>query len=165
MSTRRDTTDEAWLRRRELQRIRSQRWRERHPDSSREYQRTYRATREEMLRASRAKWAKTNPERNAAAKRAWKAANPDRAQAHVLTRRARKRNATGRGVSPAEWREALAASLGLCAYCNGTLTPPTFDHIDPISRGGEHDVDNLAVACKPCNDSKGDTPLLVWLAK
>ncbi len=114
---------------------------------------------------SRAKWAKNNPEKDAAAKRAWKAANPEKAQAYVVARRARKRNAPGRGVSAAQWRDALAASLGICSYCNGPLAPATFDHIEPINTGGAHDVDNLAVACKRCNDSKNDTALLVWLAK
>ena len=36
---------------------------------------------------------------------------------------------------------------------------------NPVSRGGAHDVDNIAGACDYCNKSKNDSPLLVWLAR
>ena len=29
------------------------------------------------------------------------------------------------------------------------------DHIFPVSQGGTDDLNNLAVACNPCNNSKG----------
>lgn len=78
--------------------------------------------------------------------------------------RARKITAPGRGIAPSQWLDILAASLGLCAYCN-ERRPLTLDHIEPLALGGEHDVDNAAAACKSCNSSKGDTPLLLWLAR
>jgi 5-methylcytosine-specific restriction endonuclease McrA len=58
----------------------------------------------------------------------------------------------------------LEQSYGLCVYCNERRTV-TVDHIEPLRRGGQHDIDNIAPACKSCNSSKHDTPLLVWLAK
>ena len=35
-------------------------------------------------------------------------------------------------------------------------TSRTVDHITPISRGGKHDLDNLAFACRKCNLRKGN---------
>ncbi|MFJ8948007.1 HNH endonuclease [Streptomyces sp. NPDC102395] len=32
----------------------------------------------------------------------------------------------------------------------------TLDHLTPTSRGGRHDADNVAVACRSCNSSKQD---------
>jgi hypothetical protein len=35
----------------------------------------------------------------------------------------------------------------------------TLDHIIPVARGGETTVDNLVLACKACNNERGDTPI------
>ncbi len=35
----------------------------------------------------------------------------------------------------------------------------TVDHVLPISRGGTNDLDNLVLACQPCNVSKGNSTL------
>lgn len=46
-----------------------------------------------------------------------------------------------------------------CAYC-GRYYPPsamTIDHIQPVSKGGAmRDIQNMALACIPCNEAKGD---------
>lgn len=48
-----------------------------------------------------------------------------------------------------------------CQYCGAT--PPgailECDHIDPVSRGGKTDADNLITACFACNRGKSDIPL------
>jgi 5-methylcytosine-specific restriction endonuclease McrA len=51
-------------------------------------------------------------------------------------------------------------------YCSDRITEEnrSFDHIDPVSRGGEHSLANLVVCCQACNSGKRDKPLLVWLA-
>jgi 5-methylcytosine-specific restriction endonuclease McrA len=54
-----------------------------------------------------------------------------------------------------------------CFYCArpfGSGEPfsrPTFDHVMPVSRGGTNALTNLVLACKPCNESKGDE---LWAA-
>jgi hypothetical protein len=50
----------------------------------------------------------------------------------------------------------------ICRYC-GRYTPDGHvDHIIPLSRGGNDDLDNLAWACPDCNGSKGDKTLAEW---
>jgi len=48
-----------------------------------------------------------------------------------------------------------------CAYCG--RTPPTVtlevDHIDPKSKGGKDDINNLLTSCFDCNRGKKDIPL------
>lgn len=48
-----------------------------------------------------------------------------------------------------------------CAYCG--KTPPSvvleIDHIDPKSKGGKDDINNLITACFDCNRGKAATPL------
>jgi 5-methylcytosine-specific restriction endonuclease McrA len=54
--------------------------------------------------------------------------------------------------------------VGVCSYC-GQTAQLTLDHIEPISSGGAHDVENAAAVCSACNSSKQVSPLLVWLAR
>lgn len=42
-----------------------------------------------------------------------------------------------------------------CVYCGHTKYL-TLDHILPLSRGGDNDERNLAIACRPCNSKKKD---------
>ena len=48
-----------------------------------------------------------------------------------------------------------------CCYCG--KTPPEvvleIDHIDPKSKGGKDDINNLLTACFDCNRGKRDVPL------
>ncbi|MCF7811579.1 HNH endonuclease [bacterium] len=50
-----------------------------------------------------------------------------------------------------------------CAYCG--RTPPSVtleaDHIDPKSKGGKDDINNLITACFDCNRGKTNIPLNV----
>lgn len=43
-----------------------------------------------------------------------------------------------------------------CAICKRKLKQPTIDHIEPISKGGTHDMNNLQAACMICNAIKSD---------
>jgi hypothetical protein len=50
-----------------------------------------------------------------------------------------------------------------CAYCGQdtrALGGPTLDHVDAA---GSNDAANLVVACRPCNNRKGDTALSAFL--
>lgn len=49
-----------------------------------------------------------------------------------------------------------------CRYCGSTEGPFHLDHVVPWSRGGEHTIDNLVVACQPCNTLKSDMSLEEW---
>lgn len=60
-----------------------------------------------------------------------------------------------------DWRRALRWFDHRCAYCgaDGRLTR---DHVQPLSRAGEHTASNIVPACKPCNRAKGDKVLEVF---
>jgi len=59
-------------------------------------------------------------------------------------------------------REALRKEQGYkCFYCERgfgktKLTHCTIDHVQPLSRGGTEDWDNLVAACYRCNQLKGN---------
>lgn len=67
------------------------------------------------------------------------------------------------GVEGGPWSatNALAKSHrvhgGLCFYC-GKQVPKdagTVDHVEPVCQGGKSVIQNVVIACKPCNSKKG----------
>lgn len=56
-----------------------------------------------------------------------------------------------------EVREYLLEKWGrCCSYCDAENTPLEIDHIQSRSRGGSDRVSNLTLACRPCNQRKGN---------
>ncbi len=60
-------------------------------------------------------------------------------------------------------REVVKRDGSVCTYCGETDGPFELDHIHPYSRGGSDTVENLTVACRPCNRSKGARTVGEWL--
>jgi len=70
---------------------------------------------------------------------------------HYIDIRTRQNRATNRA-------RILMRDKHRCQYCGRRGTPfdLTLDHIIPRSRGGQTVAENLCVACKECNNRKGD---------
>ncbi len=49
-----------------------------------------------------------------------------------------------------------------CEYCGSKEPPFTKDHIIPLVRGGPDNSNNIVVACKSCNSSKGEHDIFEW---
>ncbi len=49
-----------------------------------------------------------------------------------------------------------------CRYCGSKPERLQCDHVVPVVRGGSNETDNLATACKPCNQSKCDKLVSEW---
>lgn len=66
----------------------------------------------------------------------------------------------------AAWRpfrgDVLERDGWRCVYCGVAGVPLELDHVIPKSRGGEHSLENLVAACKPCNSSKGAKTVEEW---
>ncbi|MFG2371011.1 RNA-guided endonuclease IscB [Streptomyces sp. NPDC048504] len=65
--------------------------------------------------------------------------------------------ATARAYLRNKWNSA-------CAYCDVRGLPLNIEHLRPRSRGGSDRVSNLVLACVPCNEAKGSTPVETFLA-
>jgi 5-methylcytosine-specific restriction endonuclease McrA len=114
--------------------------------------------------AARKRYLWAHPEEAKQYQRKWRLANLDAKTAEKHRRRARMLAAPGVGVTAADWRAIKRSSLGLCAYCY-SRSRLSMDHIEPIAFGGAHEPDNIVAACRSCNSSKSDAPLIVWLAR
>ena len=67
--------------------------------------------------------------------------------------RNRKRN---RKIPASHRKQVLVRDQYQCQYC-GDTNAITVDHIFPFARGGGHEIENLQVLCKSCNQKKSDT--------
>ncbi len=81
--------------------------------------------------------------------RQWKQENPEKNRDLGHRYRARKANVTIGEVDIA----AICDRDKVCIYC-GSAEDLTIDHLTPLARGGPHQQDNLAVACRRCNSRK-----------
>jgi len=64
-----------------------------------------------------------------------------------------------------EVREYLLEKWGRkCAYCGAKDTPLEVEHIQPKSKGGSNRVSNLTLACRPCNQAKGNQEIADFLS-
>ncbi|MEU6678010.1 RNA-guided endonuclease IscB [Streptomyces sp. NPDC046925] len=81
----------------------------------------------------------------------------------------------GRQLRGAEYRDGALAGTDVrahllsvrgkvCGYCGVTGVPLNIDHIHSVSRGGSSRLSNLVLACAPCNQAKGSTPVTRFLA-
>lgn len=135
----------------------------------------------EEFRAGLRSWSLRNPDRkrrmgqehyrrNIVARRAYEATPARRAyhreNAAVQNgkRRAARLGTRSERITAADWRVLKESYLGLCIYC--LCRPPrlTMDHLDALSRGGDHSLHNTAPACRSCNSAKGAKSILLFLA-
>ena len=60
------------------------------------------------------------------------------------------------------WKQRL--SRGTCYYCGRRFSPNelTMDHIIPMIRGGRSTKNNIATACKDCNNKKKHMLPMEW---
>jgi hypothetical protein len=61
-------------------------------------------------------------------------------------------------ATAAEKEQVLLRAWGCCEYCRSQLRfamqPFSVEHIEPLSRQGETELENLALACQGCNGHK-----------
>ncbi len=140
------------------------------PALRRSYQREYiRRTAEkhrEHSRKAMQRWREAHPDARRAEGRAYYARDPARRQRQIdaspnrrgvrkasdARRRARKLGAAG-SYSTAEWLLLLGDYDRRCGYC-GDGGPMQADHRTPLSRGGDHRIENIIPACGRCNREK-----------
>jgi 5-methylcytosine-specific restriction endonuclease McrA len=123
--------------------------RQRDADKNRERTRRYMADHPEKLREYRRRWAQKNKLRH---------------RAYGALRRSKE--------VCSEFQKPLIEKLYLvaktkkglrCYYCQQVIKgTPHIDHVTAIAKGGNHAVENLAISCSTCNQSKNARALSEW---
>ena len=85
----------------------------------------------------------------------WRQANPEKQAEYRHRRRALVLNCQYEDYNPLDIFKD-------CVYCGGQDSLEV-EHLIPLSRGGDHTKENLAVACRSCNASKNSKTPLEWL--
>jgi 5-methylcytosine-specific restriction endonuclease McrA len=161
-------------------RAESKRFREEHPEYMRDYLRTYYEANKAELKADRRAryWSNVDAERRY--RRQYNAANREkvregvrdwfRRHPHVSTLASANYRARLKQVDNTLTAEQLDEILEFfdfrCGYCLVDLrTLPkgqaTWDHMQPLIRGGTNTADNVIPCCKACNSRKKDRSMLL----
>ena len=139
-------------------------WRKNNAERAHATAKAYRKANRQTETARVRRWLKTprGKETSARSNRTWKLNNPDRVASYVL----RRMQAEEEGGATTELIEEMWNNGDKTCYLCGiaiditahflAATSRTIDHIIPISRGGKHELDNLAFACRKCNLRKGN---------
>lgn len=129
-------------------------------DCVRSYNSSYHATHGPEVKANQAIYYAEHLDEFRAARLRWKAANPEKIRRDKV-RWAARRRARDAGVLvgfvPSDIMARLVELYGpTCMAPDCDSTDLTIDHVVPISRGGDHVIENLQLLCKSCNPSKGN---------
>ncbi len=110
-----------------------------------------------LLEKGRAYW-RNNREKRLTYSREWSKNNPIKIREYSQKYRAIKTKAAVEDVS---YDFILKRDGYVCHICGGKVKPDDvhFDHIIPLTRGGEHSHNNIAVAHSLCNISKSNSTL------
>jgi 5-methylcytosine-specific restriction endonuclease McrA len=113
---------------------------EKHKDRKSDYDRKYRGK---------------NSARLAELKSKWRAEHADLLRVVRATYKARRRAWHVGGATSAEVAQWLRSQVLTCRYCASDCAGNFhIDHVVPLSRGGKHETQNLAIACASCNVRK-----------
>ena len=117
--------------------------------------RSYTKHAEERRAAARAARA-SNPERVREYNQRWREANPEKAQAHAALRRARVKGSPEAVLI--DRSVIYKRDGGRCHICGLRVSGARFhiDHLVPLSHGGSHTPENVALAHPKCNLRRHD---------
>lgn len=128
----------------------SKEWYQRNKESVIIAKRQYRKDNSEKITAKRKEFYYSNRELVLSRCSNWAKNNPEKARQKVMRREAIKRKAT---VGIVSYNEILKRDGYVCHICNGVVSKGDvhFDHVIPLSRGGQHSMDNIKVSHAHCN--------------
>lgn len=127
------------------------RWRSENIARDKEYHKRYHIEHRIEILARVKRWALNNRERYIASMKA----------AHH--RRRERIIANGNNTLTAEEIRELFQRMPYCAYCRA-VEKLSLDHVVPVAKGGQNCLENVTVACMPCNASKGVMSLEEFIA-
>jgi 5-methylcytosine-specific restriction endonuclease McrA len=65
-------------------------------------------------------------------------------------------------ISQKEINNLIARYNYCCYYCRKNLVKMHMDHYIPLSKGGDHIIENIVPSCNKCNLSKGSKLISEW---
>lgn len=106
-----------------------------------------------------------NKETNKQAVRDWQKANPEKVTAYKKNNKYKRREIVNTSkLTTSDFVKWSKHQVKICSYC-ATFCNNDYqiDHIEPLTKNGKHELDNLTIACSTCNREKSDKSLFIWL--
>lgn len=140
----------------EKHRAAQRRWQEANASITRERNAERYRENVEQIKARMARYYRENAESIKARNAVWAKANPEKRRNYARKTKAKRLAAPHEPYTELDIVSLWDAQDGSCAYCLILLSSDYHvDHMVPLSRGGADRLDNLCLACPPCNISKG----------
>lgn len=154
----------------ECGRERNRQWHANNYEKALEINRQWKLNNQDRVAECNKRWREANPEKNLDHKRRWKQSHPDKVaeqkrryrqsnpnKPNAITHRYRTRKTqAGGSYTAAEFRELCDHYGNKCLKCGRNNVKLTADHIKPVIKGGNSNIDNIQPLCGSCNSSKGD---------
>lgn len=123
----------------------------------------YREENKEQIAVNHRRWAAQNRHNLNAYYKQWRMDNLEHARMshRIVMQRRRARLEGVENTLTKEQIKELFDQQKFCSWCYSEENL-SLDHIQPISKGGAHSVNNIMILCRNCNSSKGDKTLLEW---
>ena len=129
-------------------------WSKKNPDKRRIYYRRWLINNKEVARMLSKKWGDAHREKRRASVMSWQKSHPEKRRINEQNRRCLKNN-NGGAVTEMEWKDLKIKYGNKCLSCGRTDTKLTMDHVNPLSLGGKHEIENIQCLCGSCNSKKG----------
>lgn len=135
-------------------------------DVTKAYNKAYYLANKARIQAATINYYYSNKQNMAQRKKEYAANNQEKVRAWSKTAKVKRRTSERQvKITSLELRQWTSEQIKVCVYCGQSCqTDYHIDHIDPLSAGGTHTLNNLTIACKTCNLSKATKSLIVWLA-
>ena len=138
-----------------LERKRQEYYRNREDPEWQEKQKKHRRLTKSQKRDYDKEYVKNNREKVNRQARQWAENNPEQRRAICLNNAAKRRAQKEHGCSSREIKEWSQSQKKVCYWCEINCQGNYhIDHYIPLSKGGEHKIDNLVISCPSCNFRK-----------
>ena len=96
----------------------------------------------------------------------WRFENPLKSKSYLKRERIERQRVKDKSsITSKQMYNWFLEQTYLCSYCGKSCSGNFhIDHIEPLAKGGLHELDNLTISCPSCNQSKHSKPLLLWYA-
>jgi len=125
-----------------------------HREAKLAYQKEYGLTHKDKVRAYHLKWQRAHAEKCRVRRLTWQRNNPEKVKEYNLRRHAAK---MGVATERIDYKQITIRDRMICGICHKRVASQdlSFDHIVPLSLGGPHFNNNIQVAHRYCNASRG----------
>jgi len=110
----------------------------------------------------KAEYGKRYRERHSAELKEFRIRNRNKRTEYQRKRKAREKEVLIKATQE-EINKLIRDSNNICFWCDNYTETIHIDHIYPLTKGGEHSINNLCVSCPSCNLRKSDKDPEVWL--